>query len=109
MTDAAGAAEYDEFRFAVGTFLTEFAAFESMYVETVLSALIPDQELVDCLGELMEIDKRMLLVQRLADFRKLPEQLVDEIRSARKAAKPVVESRNLVAHNAIWVIHSGVG
>lgn len=94
------AAMLDELRSVVGTFLTEFAAFESMYLSVVIRALAYDPILVDCIEELMDLEKRLKLLKRLAEARKLPSKLITEVNDARKAAIKLLERRNEVAHGA---------
>jgi hypothetical protein len=95
-----GAAMLDELRSVVGMFLTEFAAFESMYLSVALRTLAYDPVLVDCLEELMDLEKRLRLLKHLAEARRLPPKLMTEVNDARKAAIKLLERRNEVAHGA---------
>ena len=90
----------DELRASVGMFLTEFAAFESMYLTVVLRALSTDPVLFDHVEELMDLEKRLRLLKRLAESRNLPAKLIAEVDAARKAAINLLERRNEVAHGA---------
>jgi hypothetical protein len=97
---ARGAAMLDDLRAAVGMFLTEFAAFESMYLSVVLRALSTDPVLVEHVEELMGLEKRLRLLKRLAESRGLPAKMISDLDAARKAAINLLERRNEVAHGA---------
>jgi hypothetical protein len=99
-----GTAMLDELRTLVGMFLTEFAAFESMYLTAALRALSHDATLVEYLEDLMDLEKRLRLLQRLAEFRQLPLPLIAEVKSVRNAALKLLERRNEVAHGAAVVV-----
>lgn len=101
-------AQFDELRLVVGTFLTEFAAFESYYLGCALRTLSHDATLVNFLEDLMDLEKRLRLLKRLAEAQRLPAKLMSEVNAVRNAAKNLLEHRNEVAHGAAGAL-SGYG
>lgn len=99
----------EDYRAAIGDFLTEFASFESLYVTAVIDALCNDTTLVEFVTELMALGDRLKLVKYLGDARGLPKDLQEKIASARSAANKLLPNRNLVAHNALQVTVLGGG
>jgi hypothetical protein len=93
-------AAHDELSSVVGTFLTEFAMFESTYLSSALRTLSHDPTLVDFLEDLMDLEKRLRLLKRLAEAQRLPAELMSEVKAVRTAAIKLLENRNEVAHGA---------
>jgi hypothetical protein len=101
-------AALDELRLVVGTFLTEFAAFESMYLSAALRALSHDATLADYLQDLMDLEKRLRLLKCLAEAQRLPAELMKGVIAVRNKAEKLLKHRNAVAHGAATAI-SGYG
>jgi hypothetical protein len=93
-------------RAAIGAFFVEFSLLESLYVNRVIGALclVPDQELLDHIGELMDLSNRLKLIKRLATARQIRPVLMQDLTKALKRTQDLLETRNDIAHN-IAAIH----
>ena len=105
---ARGMALYEELRTAIGAFLAEFATFESMYLTAALGVLARDVTVVEYLDDLMDLDKRLVLLKRLAEARGVPPELMAEVQGVRRVAKKLRERRNEVAHGAASIAGASI-
>lgn len=100
---------WSQLRTAIGDFLMEFAALESVMMTEVVGALCTDATLVKHLEELLDLEKKTTLIRRLLEYYSLsiPAPLVDELKSSLNAVKKLQQSRNEVAHNTSALLRVG--
>lgn len=93
----------DAMRAALGHFLAEFTAFESLYLTSALRALSGDAIVIDHLTELMDLYSRLKLLKYLGVAQKLPRPLMDDIKAVSNAANDLRDWRNEIAHGAVVI------
>ena len=98
---------YGKLKLAVGAFLVEFTAFESMYLEVAINTLSRDAQLVSHVMELLELEDRLKLLKRLAEARHVSEVLMRDLQSALSKARKLRDHRNEIAHNAAVIDVTG--
>jgi hypothetical protein len=98
---------YDKLKLAVGAFLVEFTAFESMYMEAAITILSTDGKLVSLVFELLDLEDRFKLLKRLAEARGVSAVLMQDLQSALSKARKLAAHRNEIAHNAAVVYPGG--
>jgi len=98
---------YDKLKLAVGAFLVEFTAFESMYLEAAIGTLSTDAQLVSYVIELLELEDRLKLLKRLAEARHVSGVLTRDLQSALSKARKLRDHRNEIAHNAAVIDVTG--
>ncbi len=100
---------WSQLRTAIGDFLMEFAALESMAMTELIGALSADPTLVKHLDELLDLEKKTTLIRRLLEYYSvsIPVPLVSEIRSLLNTVKKLQERRNEVAHNTSALLKVG--
>ncbi len=84
---------------AIGTFFVEFSAFESQAVREALRALSKDPEFVRRSEEILELDGRLTLLQRLAFARGVSPPLIGALEKIVVRARKLEEQREEVAAN----------
>jgi hypothetical protein len=98
---------YDDLRAAIGTFLANFALFESLYLSTALKTLSTDPMVIEYLAELMPIEQRLKLLLYLCRTHRVPEALMRDVSYVRKVANDLREHRNEIAHGAAVLTAAG--
>jgi hypothetical protein len=89
-----------QLRAAIGAFLVEFAALESLWLGLALRALLDnDQQLVEHLGELMDLSGQLMLLDRIAESRQASARLIRDVRTITNRARSLLQHRNDIAHN----------
>lgn len=83
---------------AAGRFLGEFATFEGFVLQAILTELSRDPRIVEHLADLMDLENRLRLLQRLIAERDLPDHLAAELKTVCSQAKTLQEKRNEIAH-----------
>jgi len=101
--------EWSQLRVALGDFLMEFAALESIVMTEVVGALSADPTLVKYLEELLDLEKKTTLIRRLLEYysTSIPDLLMKEIKSALNSVRKLQERRNEVAHNTSALLRFG--
>jgi hypothetical protein len=87
---------------AIGAFLMEFGEFESLGLRSALLALFPDEVLVETLQELMDTEHRFKLLQKVAERRGTPADVMKDLKRVLAKARKIRDVRNEVAHN--WAV-----
>ena len=100
---------YDDLRKAIGTFLANFAVFESLYLSAALKALSTDPTVIEHLAELMPVEQRMKLLLYLCRGYRAPPALMKDVKYIQTTAKRLRENRNEIAHGAAVLARAGVG
>jgi hypothetical protein len=85
---------------AIGVFVSEFAALESIQLMHVLTVLSLDQTLALGLGGLMELHNKIELIKHMARERDVRGGLLSDLTKALNKAKSIGEKRNVIVHNA---------
>lgn len=85
---------------AIGVFVSEFAALESIQLMHVLTVLSYDQTLALGLGGLMELHNKIELIKHMARERDVRDKLLSALTKALNKANAIGEKRNLIVHNA---------
>ena len=84
---------------AIGAFVSEFAALESIRLMHVLVVLSLDQTLAMCASELLEFHNKLRLIEYMAKERGVSGLLFKDLKTALNAAAKISEKRNIIAHN----------
>ena len=82
---------------AIGSFFVEFSAFETQAVGEALRALSKDSEFVRRSQEMLELDGRLTLLQRLAFARGVSPPLIGELEKIVVRARRLEGQREEVA------------
>lgn len=99
----AQAALAQQLRAAIGTFLVEFAALESLWLGLALRALLVDEQLVDHLGELMDLSGRLKLLERMAEAKQASALLLGDVQTITNRAGDLLQYRNDVVHHLAMI------
>jgi hypothetical protein len=83
---------------AIGRFLSEFASFDAFYLTVLLRAISRDPMLVENLVDLMNLDGRLALLERLMKERQAPPDIASEVASVIEEARKLKTKRNEIAH-----------
>jgi hypothetical protein len=97
-----------ELREAIGNFMVNFALIESHYWGQILQVLVWNMTLVDHLTELMDLEKRLKLVERLAEDRGLTGPLWTSLKASLGRTRTLMGHRNVIAHNVTTINMTGV-
>jgi hypothetical protein len=89
---------FRELQSATGRFLTEFATFEALNLTSLLMALSFDQPLIENLTDLMEIERKFLLLERLVKERPRNPDVTGKIAELLEEARNLKSKRNEIAH-----------
>jgi len=82
-----------ELKDAIGSFLTEFAKFDTQSVGTAIRALSPNPAFAADSEKLLGLDARLTLIERMAFARRLPPRTIQELRPVLMRARKLNERR----------------
>jgi hypothetical protein len=91
---------YTAVQLSIGRFLSEFAAFESLHMTVLLSALSGDVRVIEYLADLIGLGQKLTLLQRLMDEHVIAGEIREEIAAVVKEARKLSDARNVIAHNS---------
>jgi hypothetical protein len=82
-----------ELKDAIGSFLTEFAKFDTHSVGTAIRALSPNPAFATDSEKLLGLDARLTLLERMAFARRVPPRTIQELRPVLMRARKLNERR----------------
>ncbi len=89
---------YTGLQSATGRFLSEYATFDAFHVTVLLRAVSRDPILIEHLAELMTLEHRLQLLERLMNERAVPREIVAEINPVLEEGRKLEAKRNEIAH-----------
>ncbi len=89
---------YTDLQTATGRFLSEYATFDAFHVTVLLRAVSWDPIFIKHLTELMTLEHRLQLLERLMKERGAPREIVAEIKAVLEEGRKLKAKRNEIAH-----------
>lgn len=96
-----------QFRDAIGSFFVEFSKFETHGVGLALRSLSRDPVFVEHAEQLLDLDARLKLLERMAFVRGAPVGLIAELEACLLRARRLREQRDEVARNLMTAEFEG--
>ncbi len=88
---------------AIGSFFVEFSKFETHSVDMALRSLSRDAVFVEHAEQLLDLDARLKLLERMAFARGVPAALITELEACLLRVRKLREQRDEVARSLISV------